>query len=213
LNILEKLFNKEENLNKKEKRNKKWSQIPEIQSQDEYMDFINQSLANRGEKNKKIKIGETTENSRKNIGKDVTNIGIDNHGIIHAHKKKHNLEPDDLLHAVDIINNADEVKQARKHSDNDVASFIKDINGNIELLAEIHELQDFLMVFNAWRQKKVRNRPDAVNRPPEANVQNATQPTMDPAGNDAYARNLANSGNTQSTKNITQASPNVKGKK
>lgn len=213
MNILEKLFNKEENLNKKEKRNKKWSQIPEIQSQDEYMDFINQSLANRGEKNKKIKIGETTENSRKNIGKDVTNIGIDNHGIIHAHKKKHNLEPDDLLHAVDIINNADEVKQARKHSDNDVASFIKDINGNIELLAEIHELQDFLMVFNAWRQKKVRNRPDAVNRPPEANVQNATQPTMDPAGNDAYARNLANSGNTQSTKNITQASPNVKGKK
>jgi len=161
------------------KRLKKWNKIPEIKSQDEYESFIEHSLNNKGEKNIKIKIGETSEKTKTRINKNIRNIGIDNHGIIHASQKKHNLEPDDLLKAVDIINNADEIKKSnRKHQQSEVASFIKDINGNIELLAEIHESKDFLMVFDAWRKNKVRRRPDAVKRPPETNVHDVTQPTI-----------------------------------
>jgi len=163
----------------KVKRLKKWNQIPEIKSQDEYESFIKYSLNSKGEKNRKIKIGETTENTKTRIKKNISNIGIDNHGIIHASQKKHNLEPDDLLKAVDIINNADEIKKSNiKHQQNEVASFIKNINGNIELLVEIHESKDFLMVFNVWRKNKVRRRLDAVKRPPETNVHDVTQPTI-----------------------------------
>jgi len=149
------------------KRLKKWSKIPVIKSLEEYENFIKHSLNSKGDKNKKIKIGETTENTKTRIKKNVSNIGIDNHGIIHSSQKKHNLEPDDLLKAVDIINNADEIKMSnRKHQQNEVISFIKDINGNIELLAEIHESKDFLMVFDVWRKNKVRRRPDAVKMTP-----------------------------------------------
>ena len=168
-----------DNGSEKEKRLKKWNKIPGIKSMDEYENFIEHSLNSKGEKNKKIKIGETTEKTKTRIKKNISNIGIDNHGIIHASQKKHNLEPDDLLKAVYIINNADDIKKSnRKHQQNEVVSFIKNINGNIELLAEIHESKDFLMVFDAWRKNKVRRRPDAVKRPPETNVHDVTQPTI-----------------------------------
>lgn len=150
-----------------------------IQSQEEYQIFINQSLINKDGINKKINIGETTEDTRTRLGKNVRNIGIDNDAVIHAYNEKHNLEPDDLLHAAEIINEADNLILSKKqHNQCNVISFVKDLNGEIELLAEIHEQKYFLMIFNAWRKKKVRRRPDAVERPPGTNVLNVTQPTI-----------------------------------
>ena len=112
-------------------------------------------------------------------GKLVRYIGIENNGIKHAFNKKHNLEPDDLLYAAEIINYSGKIILSDKqHNQCDVLSFIKDINGIIELLAEIHESKDYLLIFNAWRRNKARRRPDAVKRPPGAHVQDATQPAI-----------------------------------
>ena len=83
-----------------------------------------------------------------------------------------------LLNILLIVKERKIKKSNRKHQQNEVVSFIKDINGNIELLVEIHESKDFLMVFDAWRKNKVRRRPDAVKRPPETNVHDVTQPTI-----------------------------------
>ena len=58
----------------------------------------------------------------------------------------HNLEPDDLLRAVDVINTI--------------------------FLTEVHVKNGYLLVFDAWRQKKARRDPDAAKRPPEAYVRN-----------------------------------------
>jgi hypothetical protein len=52
-------------------------------------------------------------------------IHIDNSGIIHAMgKPQHNLEPDDLLYAVDVINSTNDISLSeKKHKSNDVLIF------------------------------------------------------------------------------------------
>ena len=79
-------------------------------------------------------------------------------GIIHALKKvNHNLQPDDLLYAIDVINTSTDISlNSKKHKSNDVLIFKKDINGEITFLAEVHIKNDYLLIFNAWRQKKAR---------------------------------------------------------
>ena len=44
----------------------------------------------------------------------------------------------------------------------DVLIFKKDIDGEIAFLTEAHIGNGFLLVFNAYRQKKARRRPDAT---------------------------------------------------
>jgi len=56
--------------------------------------------------------------------------------------------------------------------------FRKDINGNIKILAEIHESKDYLMIFNAMRKKKAQKRPDATKMSPGAHVQDAPPPAL-----------------------------------
>ena len=146
--------------------------IPIIHSEKEYQDFIDKSLAERSEDTQRVNIGKTTIEARKHIedvyGKSVSNIDIDNTGIIHTFdKKEHNLEPDDLIHAVDVINTPNTISLSeKKHQGCDVLVFKKDINGELDVLAEIHSLKDYLLIFNAMRKNKVRKRPDAALEAP-----------------------------------------------
>jgi hypothetical protein len=103
-------------------------------------------------------------------------VYVSKDGIRHAYQEKHNLEPDDLLLAMDVINtSADITLTNRQHLSNDVLVFKKDIDGDITFLTEVHVKKGYLMVFDAWRQKKARNRksPDATKRPPKAHVHDA----------------------------------------
>lgn len=65
-----------------------------------------------------------------------------------------------------------------KHQDCDVLEFKKDINGNIKILAEIHNSKNYLMIFNAMRKKKAQRRPDATKMSPGAHVQDAPLPAL-----------------------------------
>ena len=88
-------------------------------------------------------------------------------------KLHHNLELDDLLHAVEVINTTNDISLSEeKHKSNDVLIFKKNIGGDITFLTEVHVKNNYLLVFNAWRQKKARRDLDAAKRPPEAYVRN-----------------------------------------
>jgi hypothetical protein len=144
--------------------------------------FINLTMDNRSGPYKRLKIGIVSENAKKQIGEKtratVRYINIDNEGIIHAMRKAaHNLEPDDLLYAVDVINTSRDISLSlEKHLKNDVLIFKKDVNGELTVLAEVHTKEKYLLVFDAWRKQKAR-RPataDTGESTPSANVQNAS---------------------------------------
>jgi transcription elongation factor len=139
-------------------------------------DFIDETQKNRKKRYKRIRIGAISDEAQKRIenicGGKIPEIDIDNSGVIHAIKKaEHNLQPDDLLNVVEVINTATDISiSAKKHKSNDVLVFKKDIDGEITFLAEVHEKNGYLLVFNAWRAKKARR--DATAQRPSANVQN-----------------------------------------
>jgi hypothetical protein len=147
-------------------------------------DFIKESLKNRKAPHKWIRIGTIDNAAQKRIeqkcGAKVSEIHIDNSGVIHAMgKPQHNLEPDDLFHAVDVINTTNDISLSeKKHKSNDVLIFKQKINGNITILTEVHVKNDYLLIFNAWRQKKARRDLDAAQRPPEAYVRNESPPAI-----------------------------------
>jgi len=145
-------------------------------------DFINESLNAREATHRWIRIGTISNAAQERIeqkcGAKVSEIHIDNSGIIHAMgKPQHNLEPDDLFHAVEVINKTKDISLSEiKHKSNDVLIFKDNINGQITFLTEVHVRNNYLLVFNAWRQKKARRDPDAAQRPPEAYVRNESPP-------------------------------------
>jgi hypothetical protein len=174
---------------------KEWRKIPILSTDKEFMKFINQSLETNDGINRKVKIGEITKKTKQRMGKiygrSVSNIGIDNNGVIHAvTKKHHNIEPDDLLYAVDVINTTENINLSdKKHQDCDVLEFKKNINGDIVFLTEIHPSKNYLMIFDVMRRKKARRRPDVI---PGAHALNDPPPAV--------------------TSSVDQSSPVVKGK-
>jgi hypothetical protein len=103
----------------------------------------------------------------------IKEIDIDKHGVIHAMKKvEHNLEPDDLLYAVEVINTSNDITISdKKHKQNIVLNFKKDMGGGeLTILTEVHAKDGYLLVFDAWRQKKARK--GATANMPSANAQN-----------------------------------------
>ena len=126
--------------------------------------FIREAIEDRHLPHRQFKIGTIHDEAKKRVeaicGEKVRDIEIDNHSIIHALKKpEHNLEAEDLLLAVDVINHATDIELSeRKHRHNKVLTFRKDIDGEITFLTEVHVKNESLFVFNAWRQKKARNR-------------------------------------------------------
>jgi hypothetical protein len=131
-------------------------------------DFINESLKNRKAPHKWIQIGTINKDAQKRIeqkcNSKVSKIHIDNYSIVHAmDKPSHNLEPADLLYAVNVINSSKDISLSdRKHLSNDVLIFKEDINGEVTFLTEVHVKNDYLLVFDAWRQKKARRYPNAT---------------------------------------------------
>ena len=143
-------------------------QIPFLTTREEFQDFIKQSLEKKDKENKRVIIGKINEGAKKRMekicGSVISNINIDNNGVIHALKKKnHNLKPDDLLYTVDVINTTADISLSeKKHLSNIVLTFKQDIDGEISFLTEAHIKNDYLLVFNAYRQKKARRCSDAT---------------------------------------------------
>jgi hypothetical protein len=90
-------------------------------------------------------------------------------------KDAHNLEPYDLLNAVDVINKADDITLADwRHADCPVIIFNYDIGGGIlTILTEAHERWGYLLVWDAWRKTKALSRTTA--KMPSAHVLNDSQ--------------------------------------
>ena len=151
-------------------------------STEEIRVFIRESLEDRRSPTVRVMIGEINEAARMRIGavcgKTVKNINIDNEGIRHAlGKPAHNLEPEDLLLAADVINTTTDIElSGKKHLKSDVLVFRKDIDGEITFLTEVRVKNGYLLVFNAWRQKKARSRrsPNAARRPLGTDVRNGS---------------------------------------
>jgi hypothetical protein len=143
-----------------------------------FYSFIMETLKNRKASHKWIRIGTIVDDAQKRIkqkcGANISEIHIDNSGIIHAiTQAHHNLEPEDLLYAVDVINTTNDIDLSeKKHKCNDVLIFKQDIYGSIIFLAEIHVKNKYLLVFDSWREKKARRDPDAAKKLPGAYVQN-----------------------------------------
>ena len=152
-----------------------------VTTQDELRAFINATL-NNSLQPKRIISGKLTQEAqtriKEKIGAEIIDIDIDRHGITHAMSKpSHNLEPDDLLHATEVINTAVDISiSPAKHKICDVLIFKKDIDGEITFLTEVHRKQGYLLVFDAWRQRKSSSRrgSNAAEMPPEANVLNGS---------------------------------------
>jgi len=146
----------------------------------ELKDFIDESMNNRHLPNKRVMIGTITADAQNRIeavcGRKVKDIDTDRSGVIHALKKAdHNLETEDLLLAVDVINTSTDIALSPdKNQNNDVLMFKKDIDGDITFLTEVRAGNGYLLVFNAWRQKKARSRrrSNAARRLQGAYVQN-----------------------------------------
>ena len=161
---------RQEKLKKLNRINRR-KKIPSV-SKEEFLDFIFQSLKDKGRENKRVNIGKTTEDAKqrieKIIGKKISNIDINKSGVIHAiNKKAHNIKPEDMLHAVNVVNEADDTSlSGEKHQDCDVLVFKKDINGEITFLAEAHIPNDYLSVFDAWRKKAERSADATLPSPP-----------------------------------------------
>jgi hypothetical protein len=150
--------------------------------------FIDDAMANRKETNKRVKIGDISETAQARLkdkfGFNIPEVDTDNSSVIHAMQKAaHNLEPDDLLHAVDVINTSEDITLSEEeHQNNKVLEFKKDINGELTILAEVHAKGGYLLVFNAWRKKKAlrHTTADTGEGKPGANVRNASQRAYSP---------------------------------
>ena len=139
-----------------------------VMTQVELQNFTDETIKDKKAPYKWIKIGNVCNDAQKRIeqkcGVKISGIHMDNSGVIHAlTQSHHNLEPNDLLHAVDVINSTTDIELSQKqHLSNNVLIFKKDIDGEIIFLTEVHVKNDYLLVFDAWRQKKARRYPNAT---------------------------------------------------
>jgi hypothetical protein len=110
-------------------------------SQDQLRLFIDE--ARTGKSNKKAFIGTITLNAAQRIqavcSKKVKNIMIESEGIRHSFKKdSHNLNNDDLLHIVDAINTASDIRLSNtQHQNNECLEISKNIGGKIIFVMEV----------------------------------------------------------------------------
>jgi len=118
---------------------------------------------------KRVIIGHVSDEAKKRIeieakgkinAQKLNNINIDSESVYYALKKlHHNLESSDLLLAVEVINTATDIELSNtQHQDNDVILFKKDIDGEITFLTEVRIGKGYLLIFDAYRQKKAHSR-------------------------------------------------------
>jgi len=98
-----------------------------------------------GKSNKKAFIGTITLDAAQRIeavcNKKVKNIMLESEGIRHSLKKaSHNLKDNDLLHIVDAINTATDIKVSNTvHQNNKCLEICEDIGGKITFIMEIRK--------------------------------------------------------------------------
>ena len=130
-----------------------------ILNQDQLKLFIEEAKTGKG--NKKAFIGVIEPDAMKRIetscGKKAGNIMLESEGIRHSYKKEnHNLKDDDLLHIVDAINTATEIKVSNKtHQNNVCLEICKDIDGKLTFIMEVRiHYGGWLTLVTCYRKKK-----------------------------------------------------------
>ena len=136
---------------------KKW--YKHMLTQEQLKIFIKE--AKTGKSNDKAFIGVIEPNTSKIIetvcGKKAGKIMLESEGIRHSYKKaNHNLDDDDLLHIVDVINTATDIKTSNKtHQNNVCLKISKDINGKLTFVMEVRiHYGGWLTLVTCYRKKK-----------------------------------------------------------
>jgi hypothetical protein len=110
-------------------------------TQDQLKLFIEEARTEKS--NKKAFIGTITPDAAQRIeavcNKKVKNIMLESEGIRHSLKKaSHNLKDNDLLHIVDAINTATDIKVSdTTHQNNKCLEICKYIGGKITFIMEV----------------------------------------------------------------------------
>jgi hypothetical protein len=117
--------------------------------------------ARTGKTNKKAFVGTVTPDAAQRIesicGKKVKRIMLESEGIRHSYKKNsHNLKDDDLLHIVDAINTATDIKVSNAtHHNNECLEICKNINGQITFVMEVRiHYGGWLALVTCYRLKR-----------------------------------------------------------
>jgi hypothetical protein len=133
----------------------------------EFIQFITKTFNREFSGDRKAWIGVVSSLAQTKLkqiaGRTANKIMISSSSIFHVYKKEsHNLLFDDILHIVDVINNADTIDLSTdksKHK-NDVFLFKKDINGTITFVIELRISKAYpdgwLDLVTCYRQKKPR---------------------------------------------------------
>jgi hypothetical protein len=126
---------------------------------DELRIFIEE--AKTGKNNDKAFIGTVTPEAAQRIqavcSKTVKNIMLESEGIRHSFKKaSHNLNDNDLLHIVDAINTASDIKISNMtHQNNECLKISKDIGGKITFVMEVRiHYGGWLALVTSYREKR-----------------------------------------------------------
>jgi hypothetical protein len=110
-------------------------------TRNELKEFVEK--AQDGKNNYKAYIGIVTPAAAQRIeitcGEKVGKIMLESGAIRHSYSKDyHMLEKDDVLHYVDVVNTAADIRLSeKKHLSNKVITFTKDINGKILFAVEV----------------------------------------------------------------------------
>jgi len=128
-------------------------------TQDELKVFIEEARTGKNNNQAFVGIVETSAAQRIEAvcGKKVNKIMIESGAIRHSYKKvNHNLNNDDLLHIVDAINTATDIKfSATKHQNNECLEICKNIDGNITFVMEVRIHYDgWLSLVTCYRQNR-----------------------------------------------------------
>jgi hypothetical protein len=128
---------------------------------DEVKTFVEE--ARTGKTNEKAFIGTVTPDAALRIesicGKKVQKIMLESGAIRHSYGKEyHLLENDDIFHYVDAVNTATDIQfSGKKHLNNDVLTFTKDLNGKILFAVEVLVKHDgWLSLITCYRLHKKR---------------------------------------------------------
>ena len=130
-------------------------------TQDQLKFFIEE--ARIGKSNKKAFIGTITPDAVQRIesicGKKVKRIMLESGAIRHSYSKDyHLLENDDIFHYIDVVNSATDIQFSwKKHLNNIVLTFTKDINGKILFAVEVRvKHEGWLSLITCYRLHKKR---------------------------------------------------------
>ena len=130
-------------------------------TQDELKAFVEESRT--GKSNIKAFIEIVTPDAYQRIeaicGKKIGKIMLESGAVRHSYgKDNHLLENDDIFHYADVINTATDVRlSGRKHLNNEVITFTKDINGKILFAVEVRVNHGgWLSLVTCYRPQKKR---------------------------------------------------------